>query len=617
MEYPFHLLGSYSSLQVFFFGCITALSFTGTGKLALERLSGKKVPLLYSLPTGTLLGTLMFSLLVQLVGFTRLASADVLKGIWCVQTFLGGMALLHSLMRLPKKSPIASVSKRIVACAVSKIDAAIMCIWVLLLASTLFISLAPSTKIDELYYHMQVPLRFLQDGGLFYYREPWPAMIPHMHYQIAAAPLYALGVVDALNVTSWWLGAIFAWFCAAVVLRKGGDLPRALIVSMGMYSGMYAPVWFVTGGAGAVSVLSMAVLVFAALERQKMVGCLGGFTYVFFVSILSTALASSKLSYLPFAALCLTICSFSVWREFAYKQTFKIVFLAWSAWIVFYLPSLLWTWISSGYPLGAMQDPAFAEIISSTRLVYHSLHGFVTQMAIHFADHTPLVWGGCLLFLVSPTIRKARKVWLIGVALLFFQGIVITLKLPLSPRFFGGLPHGVALYFWMDAVRNAPAFFIKPFASIHFKAALLALMTPWLCVQLWYSAQFLPVILSAEPVESFAEKLIPFYEDFRKLDELLPEDALLFVDGAKVPSVYSPRPIIFEQREIKTKQRKNEIFSFVTLKTDDTFALHPLDIVYENETAKHFTFRTPGRAPILGPLAVYRLGPADTIKVKE
>jgi len=615
METPLRLLADYSSLRVLLYGLTTAFSFTGTGLWALERFFGKKIPMLFALPIGTLLGIHMFSLCIQLLGFAHLAAPGVLKGLWYAQAGLGCAIVCRRAMRLPKDVLLSSARRWLAAFTMSKTGAAMFCLTGLLLLTTLLVALAPSTKIDELYYHMLVPLRLLQEGGFNYYSLPFEAMMPHMHFQITAAPLYALGVVDALNVTSWWLGAIFAWFCAAVVLRKSGDLLWALVVSLGLYAGMYAPVWFVTGGAGAVSVLSMAVLAFLALERQEMIGCLGGFSFVLLVSILSTALAASKLSYLPFAVLCLTICSFSVWRGLAYRQTIKIALLAWSAWIVFYLPALFWTWVSSGYLLGVMQDPAFAQKIASTRLLYHSLHGFFTQIAIHFADHTPLVWGGCLLFLFSPTIRKKRSVWLTGVALLLFQGAIIALKLPRSPRFFGGLPHAVALFFWMDTARNAPALLRKLFASKQVKLAMLALMTPWILVQIWYSAQFLPVVLGTEPVESFAERLIPMYEDFRKLDELLPEDAVLFVGDVRVPSVYFPRPILFAKSELITGKQR-DVFVFSPSQNED-FVTSSLELVYENKAAKTYTFRTPGRAAILSPLSVYRLASVAETEVSK
>ena len=54
------------------------------------------------------------------------------------------------------------------------------------------LSIIPSSKIDELNYHMFTPLRIVSDQALIYYQFPWPASIwPHMHYQILGAPFYS------------------------------------------------------------------------------------------------------------------------------------------------------------------------------------------------------------------------------------------------------------------------------------------------------------------------------------------------------------------------------------------------------------------------------------------
>ena len=80
------------------------------------------------------------------------------------------------------------------------------------------LSIIPSSKIDELNYHMLTPLRIVSDGALIYYQFPWPASIwPHMHYQILGAPYYAIGFPDSMNLLS--LG-IFVSFIYTVYLWK-------------------------------------------------------------------------------------------------------------------------------------------------------------------------------------------------------------------------------------------------------------------------------------------------------------------------------------------------------------------------------------------------------------
>ena len=74
------------------------------------------------------------------------------------------------------------------------------------------VAIVPSSKIDELYYHMLLPARIVADHGLRFYRLPIEsAILPHMTYQIFAAPLHALGFPDAPNVVSWLLSLMPVW----------------------------------------------------------------------------------------------------------------------------------------------------------------------------------------------------------------------------------------------------------------------------------------------------------------------------------------------------------------------------------------------------------------------
>ena len=58
---------------------------------------------------------------------------------------------------------------------------------------------------------MLVPARLLLDGELVFYLRPWlAAAVPQMGYQIAGAPLYALGIHDAPNIWSWCFGVLLA-----------------------------------------------------------------------------------------------------------------------------------------------------------------------------------------------------------------------------------------------------------------------------------------------------------------------------------------------------------------------------------------------------------------------
>src|SRR5262249_41112590 len=140
-----------------------------------------------------LLGIQILSLTVQVVGMAEVASPSVLCAIWWTLVAIGASMLLFrgrtTLLELfPLRYGAALLPITIIVAAI--------------LINTL-VALAPSTKIDELYYHMLIPSRIVVDGALRFYREPWFSAIgPQTIYQISAAPAHALGYPDATNVVS-------------------------------------------------------------------------------------------------------------------------------------------------------------------------------------------------------------------------------------------------------------------------------------------------------------------------------------------------------------------------------------------------------------------------------
>src|SRR5690348_3892803 len=69
---------------------------------------------------------------------------------------------------------------------------------ILIWLTNLAVALAPSSKIDEIYYHMIVPKRIATDGTMNFYRLPIEAaIVPQMQYQISLSPAYALGAPEA------------------------------------------------------------------------------------------------------------------------------------------------------------------------------------------------------------------------------------------------------------------------------------------------------------------------------------------------------------------------------------------------------------------------------------
>src|SRR5262249_32597540 len=152
-----------------------------------------------------LLGIQLASLAVQLAAMAAIATPPVLAGIAAAVGAFG----IAALARVPAACSALwrDPGARLRIAAFAPVGIA--------LGLNLVVALAPSTKHDETYYHMLVAGRIVVDGALHFYREPWEAAIwPQLSYQMAAAPLQAIGFPDAANVVSWALGALLAWFAA-------------------------------------------------------------------------------------------------------------------------------------------------------------------------------------------------------------------------------------------------------------------------------------------------------------------------------------------------------------------------------------------------------------------
>src|SRR5262249_3436173 len=138
-------------------------------------------------------GIQAMSLAVQLTAYAQLATSDILKTIWWAVVGLGLPALV-----MFRKSLALTNLLRVPPVAISMATAAA--------ALNLLAAVAPSSKIDEIFYHMLVPSRIVSDETLRIYHEPIEsAVLPQMSYQIFAAPLHALGYPDAANIVSWAL----------------------------------------------------------------------------------------------------------------------------------------------------------------------------------------------------------------------------------------------------------------------------------------------------------------------------------------------------------------------------------------------------------------------------
>ena len=182
-----------------FFPLLTLLSglFSVFGLISLGQIINKKLHIdinnIWENLINLILGIFTFSFCIQLISFFRINNKLSLGIFAILIMFLGFKKISLVKLKIPKieKKTIIPYS-----------------LLISILLIRLLISVIPSTKIDELHYHMLLPIRLISERGLNYYNLPWEGAIwPHMQYQFIGAPFYAIGLPDSVNIIS--LGIFF------------------------------------------------------------------------------------------------------------------------------------------------------------------------------------------------------------------------------------------------------------------------------------------------------------------------------------------------------------------------------------------------------------------------
>jgi hypothetical protein len=357
----------------------------------------------------------------------------------------------------------------------------------------------------------------------------------------------------------------------------------------------------------------MAAAVIAFCSREHLLTHISPAAFGALISILLLSAAVTKISLLP---LCVTLLCLAMWTLFRLaSQTarWRVLIAVTTPWIVFYFPIALWTWVQSGSPFGPVDAGVFvSSMYFHTRLqqTFQSIRTanqgpllLVLQLAA--VKYSPLVWLGVIGAFCGTNL--SREVRLILACLLALQCILIYWFLPYDARFLGGLHFGLLIVFGAfvasDFRRRFATDGIVTFATVVF-------LLPWLAVQIYYGKQFIPVALGLEK-SAFYERYIPFYTDFRRLDEILPNDAvLLFLDLSdfRLGAVYAPRQIFLDPDDVPQGREVALFASPETVRSWSAVRGYKVGkLIYENPQAIMKTYRTPGRPRWIGPLQVVQL----------
>lgn len=577
-------------------GLVSFAACLGLGMLMLRAL-GLRWPAPFLQIGAVLLGLHLQSLAVQLLAMGRVATPAALVAVWIAVIVLGalGLAALRA-SREPKALP-----------AIPRVALALL---VVAAAINLAAAVVPSSKIDEIYYVNLFASRLVADQALVAYRQPIEAAIlVQMTYAAAAAPLHALGFPDAANVMSWALGVALVWFGWRLLREEGSTSPLAYCVVAAIAVGIYPLVFQTSGGSHALGDLSLAATVLGLAYAPRLVAAGGPVPYVLMMSLLSWSAASAKLSLFPVSAACLALAMALTWHA-ATGARLILVLSAASIWLVFGGPIALWDWVHVGSPFGPVLADllgsghfaagAFQEHASRTRSLDWQFDG--PFLLANGAALALLVWLAVLGFFLSSG-WPARFRWM-AAALLLGQGLLVVVLLPGHVRFLGGLPAALAICLalrppgWLQQRQRLAA------------VVAIAAVVPWLAGQVFYGAQFVPRALEIADRAAFLRRHIALHDDFRRLDSVLPPNAVLIAPGMRAAASYAPRPMLFDSADLPAN-RPAYLLSTAGPEADG-LAVGPE--IYANPAAVLSVGRRWWMPAIVDELRVYSVGRATSLR---
>ena len=571
-------------------GLLGLLAAGGIG-FGVTRLLGP-IPSRWRLPTSLVSGLAIIDLCVMLVLFLGGGGAGV-RRVGVAATVIG-CCLLFGLRKYLSFVPGLKTTRRADCWFVAVIVGAV--------AINLVIAVAPSTKIDELHYHMLIPKRVMEDHGLYLYRQPYEAAIfPQNAFQLGLTAAHAVGFPEAGNVVSWGLGVALVLLVAGVTADLTGSTTAGWMTGAISAVGLYPSVWHVTSGPHALGDLATVAASLLALLPDRQAGEMKPTTRLTLVCLAAYTAASTKISLLPLAA---SITLIGIHRAAAQLGWKKATAIALSVWGVFYGPILLWTTLRCGSPFGL----ATATMFHSHYFGPDTIAQMIESKAGNQTGWLPLLtWlvpsvsvGVVAAFgIIAFSALKREPLFRILFALVCGQAILIAWLLPHAFRFLGGLQYAVlilgAWVFWPSRLGTR--------LMARWGMILLGMCIPWLAVQVYYARPFIKVVSGIERRDLFLHQYAAFTEDFRALSGILPANAVLYVVNSRLPSYYAPRPVIFTLEDLRGR---GPLYRF-TVGGDSPAERNSLtctETVYENRNAVSVVYRTPGRPAVHEPLKV-------------
>jgi hypothetical protein len=601
----------HSFLIPLFKGLIAVFAISGTGKLLLGIFGIRNLPWYWRMAFTLLAGQAAVFVAVEAVLLLGAGAAPALRFL---TGFLLGIALIGHVFfsRAGAGKGIGEIFRA---------DKIITAVLLLAVFTNLVVALAPSTKIDELYYHMLTPKRIVEDGGLRFYLLPIESAIaPQMHYQIALSLAHASGAPDAGNVLSWGYSASLSLFIIGFLTAATKNCRLSLLCGAVCSVGIYATVWHVTGGAHALGDLATVVALAGILRPAILIDALGPYRYTFILSTAAAIAASTKLSLVPLSLVVAVLIVISAIRKkIPGTKMFNAIALALLPWIALHLPLMIWTYAESGSFWGPMLANFFGQSVFPSKL----LQFFADLQAFNPGDFFPLARyaaaGFSPLFFISIgwilwTALRGNKTGQVTAVLLLFQCALVAWKFHFDFRFLGGMEYVAVLAAVLTVANTDSGAKVAngwPRIGAHVVNSrgwiLLFAAVPWLGYQIYYARPFAGVVTGYTTRSEFVERYVALTHDFEMLDRMLPSDAVLYIGDGRLPNFYAPRPVVLTPLDLRGR---NSVYRLTILPEEDveeidaTSSLKCGTTIYQNEQAVIETYRTPGEAPHIGPVKV-------------
>ncbi len=597
-----------------FAGLIAIFAVTGVGKLFLRLTGIRNLPWYWKIAFTALAGQAVATVLVEAVLFSGAGSAS---GLRRVAWLLAGIATIGHLF-FSESGAGKSIRE------LFRADKIIIAVLLLAVVTNLVVALAPSTKIDELYYHMLMPKRIVEDGGLRFYLLPIEsAIMPQMHYQISLSVAHASGAPDAGNVLSWGYSVALLLFMMGFLMdaTKNRQLSVLCVALCGV--GMYATVWHTTGGAHALGDLAMVVALTGILRPTLLLDTLGTYRCTFVLATAAALAASTKLSLVPLALVASGLIVVQAIRaKTPSTKILNVIGLALLPWIVIHLPLMIWTYGASGSFWGPVLANTFGHSAFPPNILQDiaDLQGFspasFAPMARYAVGEFTPVFFISIIWIFWTALRGCKTSRIVA-GLLLLQGGIVAWKFHFDFRFLGGLEFVALLAAALTLASPAEAgdHFNLSDAWTHLGAQLansrrwilLFAAIPWLAFQIYYARPFAEVVSGLTPRSEFMKRYVALTIDFEMLDRILPRDAVIYIPDARWPNFYAPRPVVLTLLDLRGRSSIFELAISSEPNAEQVDAISPLkceNTIYRNEAAVIETYRTPGEHPVIGAIKV-------------